>query len=89
MHVNHFIRHFRETLAQIQILLFIYFINIIKEVQTNTYIAISSINEIKNITNRTYLNKKARIEDFINKYKNKNISRLDFVKSVSNYYNKT
>jgi len=65
------------------------FVNVLKDVQTNTYIAISSVNEIKNVTNRTYLNKKARIEDLINKYKNKNISRLDFVKSVSNYYNKT
>jgi len=65
------------------------FVNVLKDVQTNTYIAISSVNEIKNVTNRTYLNKKARIEDLINKYKNKNIRRLDFVKSVSNYYNKT
>ncbi|KAF0766877.1 spindle pole body component 110-like [Aphis craccivora] len=58
------------------------FVNVLKEMQTNTYIAISSVNEIKNVTNRTYLNKKARIEDLINKYKNKNISRLDFVKST-------
>ncbi|KAF0741181.1 Uncharacterized protein FWK35_00028095 [Aphis craccivora] len=45
------------------------FVNVKKEIQTNTYIVISNINEIKNITNRIYLNKKARIEDLINKYR--------------------
>jgi hypothetical protein len=48
-----FLRNFSSAYPNIFI-----FVNVIK-VQTNTYIAISSVNEIKNITNRTYLNKKS------------------------------
>lgn len=37
-------------------------------------VVVYGVHEIKNITNRVYLNKE------INKYKNRNINRLDFLK---------
>lgn len=65
------------------------FIYALKDVQLNTYIKINSLDIPRKFTNCESTKRMQYVANLIQLYKNKNISRFQFVKSVSyNYYKK-